>query len=131
MSNRLFVSEAKFLERPRIALTTARPHEEIRTLLADFGMDEAKLAEGWGVYEHAKRMKELSDRETEESTLASMDYQEAFDEFQATFKRHRGIGGIFFKDAPEVLVSLGVKGESPSKTRSSQQIKGLLPGASR
>src|SRR5690554_2907767 len=108
MSNRLFVSETKFLERARIALTNARSNEEIRNMLADFGMYEEKLASGWNVYEHARGMKELSDRETKESTLASMDYQKSMDEFQALFKRHRDFVRIFFKEGPEVLVKLGV-----------------------
>lgn len=95
MSNRLFVSEAKFLERTRIALTNARTHDEIKAMLADFGMDEEKLDTGWSTYEHANSMKELNDRESKESSLASMAYQKALDEFQALFKRHRDFVRIF------------------------------------
>jgi|SRR5690554_2466203 len=113
MSNRLFVSEAKFLERTRIALTNARTHEEIKAMLADFGMDEEKLDSGWSIYQHANSMKELNERESKESSLASMAYQKALDEFQALFKRHRDFVRIFFKDEPEVLVNLGVRGGFP------------------
>jgi thioredoxin-related protein len=62
-------------------------------------------------------MKELSDRESKESSLASMAYQKALDEFQALFKRHRDFARIFFKDEPEVLVTLGVRGEFPENYR--------------
>jgi hypothetical protein len=117
MSIRLFVSEAKFLERTRIALINARTHEEIKGMLADFGMDEEKLDSGWNTYEHANSMKELSDRESRESSLASMAYQKSLDEFQALFKRHRDFARIFFKDEPEVLVTLGVRGEFPESYR--------------
>src|SRR5690606_22803724 len=117
MRNDLFASESRFLERTRIALTNARTHEEIKALLADFGMDEEKLNSGWSAYEHAISIKELSDRESKESSLASMAYQKALDEFQALFKRHRDFVRIFFEDEPEVLVSLGVRGEFPYRYR--------------
>jgi len=117
MRNDLFASESRFLERTRIALTNARTHEEIKALLADFGMDEEKLNSGWSAYEHAISIKELSDRESKESSLASMAYQKALDEFQALFKRHRDFVRIFFEDEPEVLVSLGVKGPFPERYR--------------
>lgn len=117
MRNDLFASESRFLERTRIALTNARTHEEIKALLADFGMDEEKLNSGWNAYEHAISIKELSDRESKESSLASMAYQKALDEFQALFKRHRDFVRIFFEDEPEVLVSLGVKGPFPERYR--------------
>lgn len=116
MRNDLFASETRFLERTRIALTNARTHDEIKAMVADFGMDEEKLDSGWSIYEHANSMRELSDRESKESSLASMAYQKAMDEFQALFKRHRDFVRIFFEDEPEILVSLGVKGPFPQST---------------
>lgn len=115
MKARLFLSEAKFLERARTALVNVRNHPEIKAAMADFGMDESKLAEGDATYHQARSMKELSDRETKESRLASNAYQEAFEEFQALFKRHLDFVRIFFKDDLQMLINMGVQGKFPRK----------------
>lgn len=115
MKVNLFVSESKFLERARTALFNARNHPEIKPLMADFGMDETKLTEGDTVYDHARSMKELSDREEKESRLSSNTYQLAFEEFQSLFKRHQDFVRIFFKDDPQVLINLGVSGKFPRR----------------
>ncbi|MDA3879990.1 MAG: hypothetical protein PF436_06340 [Prolixibacteraceae bacterium] len=46
-------SESKRLEKTRVALTNAQTHSEIKPLLADFGMDDAKIAEGLTIYDNA------------------------------------------------------------------------------
>jgi len=60
MSTNLVTSESKFLERARTALTNAVSYEEIKTALADFGMDETKVAEGNAVYNNTKSVWKLN-----------------------------------------------------------------------
>jgi len=115
MKARLFVSDSKFLERVRTALTNAQNHAEIKALMADFGMDENKLAEGQKLYEYARSIKELFDREVIESKLSSNVYQQEFEDFQAVFKKHRDFVRIYFKEDPQIWLNLGIKGRHPRK----------------
>jgi len=115
MATNLVTTESKFLERARVALTNAVSDEEIRTALADYGMDEVKIAEGRQVYENTKSIWQQNQREEAESKIASSTYKDHYEEMRSTFKRHRDITLIFFKKNPEVLVKLGVKGRFPSR----------------
>lgn len=106
-------SEPKTFERARIALTNAESHQEINPLLAAFGMDASKIAEGWTVYEKAKATWEKNKKEDAETSIASNNYKLAYDELEGLFKRHRDQSLIFFKKRPDFLIILGVKGHFP------------------
>jgi len=113
MSN-LKIKESDFLERVRIALTNAESHKEIKSLLADFGMNSANVAEGWKAYNKAKDAWELNTKEEGEKKIASSDYKKIFAELDSKFKRHRDFVLIYFKKQPDILISLGIKGSYPS-----------------
>lgn len=115
MSFNLEQSESKFLERVRTALTNARTHGEIKSALADFGMDDKKVAEGNKIYENTKNVWELNKKEDVESEIASNSYKGKYKDLSGLFKRHRHHTLLFFKKNPEVLVTLGVKGRFPAK----------------
>lgn len=106
-------SESKTLERARIALTNAESHAEIKPLLAAFGMDDAKIAEGWAVFQKAKTTWESNEKENAETAIASNNYHAAYNIFESLFKRHRDQSLIFFKKRPDFLILLGVKGRFP------------------
>jgi hypothetical protein len=53
MGERLFISESKFLERTRVALTNAASQSEISAKMAKFGMDQDKLLEGIDLHKRA------------------------------------------------------------------------------
>ncbi|MBN2669912.1 MAG: hypothetical protein JXR60_11890 [Bacteroidales bacterium] len=103
------------MERSRIALTNASEHAEINPTLTSFGMDATKLAEGVEVYNNAKLVWELNQKEDSETEIASNSYKASFNELKSIFKRHRDYVLIFFKKQPDVLSSLGVKGRFPAK----------------
>lgn len=106
-------SESKFLERSRIALTNAETHPEIKAALATFGVDEAKYAEGWQVYNKAKERWELNQEEESETRLASNAYHHAFGNLEMKFKRHRDLVLILSKKDPDTLIQLGIRGRFP------------------
>lgn len=114
MSLNLEESESKFLERVRTALTNAASHAEIKAALANFGMDDAKVAVGTTLYTTTQSIWELNKKEDAESTVASNSYKAKFNELDAIFKRHRHFTLTFFKKQPDVLVTLGVKGRFPA-----------------
>lgn len=108
-------TESKFLERARIALTNATSDAVTRTALANYGMDEIKLAEGKQVYENTKAIWEQNKKEEAESKIASSSYKTNYDKMRSIFKRHRDLTLIFFKKNPEILLRLGIKGRFPAK----------------
>lgn len=115
MKTNLFNNASKFLERVRIALTNALSHTEIKPLLAEFGMDEPKINEGWVVYNTAKDSFDKNKQEEIEKKLSSNDYKASFLEFLGLFKRHRNQAVIFFKKHPDFLVKLGATGSFPTQ----------------
>lgn len=108
-------SESKFLERSRIALSNAESQPEIKAALIPFGVDDAKLAEGWTVYNKAKGIWELNAKEEAETSVASNTYSTMYSELEAKFKRHRDLTRILCTKDPDTQIRLGVTGYFPSK----------------
>ncbi|PKQ61555.1 hypothetical protein BZG02_15305 [Labilibaculum filiforme] len=108
-------SESKFLERTRIALSNAESHPDIKAALLAFGIDDAKFAEGWAVYNKAKSIWELNAKEGAETSLASNTYSRKYNEVTAKFKRHRDLTRILCTKDPDVLIELGIKGHLPGQ----------------
>lgn len=108
-------SESKRLEKTRVALTNAKTHPEINPILADFGVDETKLAEGETIYNTALAKWEQNKKEEAEKTIASNEFQTKFNELQATYKKHKNFAQRIFRRTPAVLIQLGLEGRYPSK----------------
>ncbi|WP_372644386.1 hypothetical protein [Ancylomarina sp.] len=108
-------SESKFLERIRIALTNAESHAEIKAALTEYGIDEAKFAQGWELYNLGKYSWELNKQEESETRLVSNSYHAAYGKLEMKFKRHRDLSLILCKKDPDTLIQLGVKGRFPTK----------------
>lgn len=115
MGERLFISESKFLERTRIALTNAASQSEISAKMAKFGMDQDKLLEGIDLHKRAESTRDLHEKEGIDSRRASNAYREVFEDLQALFKRHRDLVRMLFKRNPDVLVRFAVSGRLPTK----------------
>lgn len=113
----LFPSETKFMERSRVALTNADKHKKIKAALAEVGVDEAKMAEGWLHYKEAEAAKKLSKTEKKEDKIAALSYRIAYDSLQPLFKRHRDLSLISFKKRPTILIRLGVESDFPTGYR--------------
>lgn len=108
-------SESKFLERTRIALSNAESQADIKAALLAFGVDDAKFAEGWNVYNKVKSIWELNAKEEAETSLASNAYSTKYNEVTAKFKRHRDLTRILCTKDPDILIELGIRGHLPSQ----------------
>ncbi len=115
MATKLFISESKFLENTRTAITNAETNPAIKAALADYGMGDEQVAVGRQVYNATQSIWDKNIKEDKESTEASLVYSTTFNELRAKFKVHRDKALIFFKYQPEVLVKLGAKGRFPRK----------------
>lgn len=114
MATKVIASETRFLERCRVALTNAENHEEIKPLLAEFGMNADKIIEGRTLLEETKKVWDHNVKEDAETKIASNDYKAAYTEMRAIFKEHRDKTRTFFYKEPEVLITLGVTGAFPA-----------------
>ncbi len=110
-------NEEKFFERTRIALVNAKEQEEIRTALAAFEYNDAKIAEGYKLNDASKAIWDLNIKEDAETEIASAHYKAKYEAVEALFLRHRSQAQLFFKKDPDVLVTLGVKGRFPQAYR--------------
>ena len=110
----LFTSESKFIERSRVALTNAEEHKKIKSALAEYDYNKAKIAEGWQFYNEGAAALKLVKDEKNESKIASLSYRKAYDALLPLYKRHRDLSLIYFKKNPEILIRLGVQGDFPS-----------------
>jgi hypothetical protein len=115
MGERLFISESKFLERTRVALTNAASQSEISAKMAKFGMDQDKLLEGIDLHKRAESTRDQHEKEGIDSRRASNAYRQVFEDLQALFKRHRDLVRMLFKRNPDVLVRFAVSGRLPTK----------------
>ncbi|BAX81017.1 hypothetical protein [Labilibaculum antarcticum] len=107
------ISESKFFERVRIALTNAESHSEIRAALIEYGVNETFIAEGWQVFNRAKETWERNKMEVSETRLSSNTYHNAYTELEMKFKRHRDLSLILCKRDPDMQILLGLKGRFP------------------
>ena len=108
-------TESKRLEKTRVALTNAKSHEEIKPKLADYGMDDAALAEGQAIYDNALAKWELNKQEDIETKVAGDNFRVQFNKLQATYKKHKEFANRIFRRSPSTLVQLGLEGRYPTK----------------
>ncbi|MFA9370268.1 MAG: hypothetical protein ACERIH_00990 [Labilibaculum antarcticum] len=107
------ISESKFFERVRIALTNAESHYEIKAALIEYGVNETFIAEGWQVFNRAKETWERNKMEGAETKLSSNAYHNAYTKLEMKFKRHRDLSLILCKRDPDMQILLGIKGRFP------------------
>lgn len=115
MAKRLFKSESKFLEKSRTAITNVEANPTIKAALAEYGMGDEPLTVGRNLYNSTQSIWDNNIKEDAESIEAGIIYRTTYNELQALFKVHRDKALIFFKQRPELLVKLGVKGNFPRK----------------
>ncbi len=115
MTIHLSVSESKFFEASRTALGNAESNLDIKTALADCGIDQAKIADGWKIYNNAKAVWEQNHIENTKTRIASNAYHTFYEMLRLKFRRHRELTLILCNKNQNILIQLGVKGRFPKK----------------
>jgi len=87
--------------------------ESIKNTLAQYGISDQQLNEGWQTFTQAKDSWEKNVAENAEATNASAAYSAQYDKVNGTFKRHWKQSKLLFGAIPEALVTLGVQGQFP------------------
>ncbi|GIJ94577.1 hypothetical protein CAPN002_17950 [Capnocytophaga stomatis] len=84
----------------------------LKTELAEYGYDDAKIAEGKALYDEARKTFDANIKETREETSASLAFQEKYQNVQKKYSTHRKKARIVFEDNEEALRQLKLKGSA-------------------
>ncbi|MFJ1364823.1 hypothetical protein ACILDU_00060 [Capnocytophaga canimorsus] len=85
---------------------------DLKTELAEYGYDDAKIAEGKALYDEARKTFDANIKETREETSASLVFQEKYQNVQKKYSTHRKKARIVFEDNEEALRQLKLKGSA-------------------
>lgn len=85
---------------------------DLKTELAEYGYDDAKIAEGKALYDEARKTFDANIKETREETSASLAFQEKYQNVQKKYSTHRKKARIVFEDNEEALRQLKLKGSA-------------------
>lgn len=82
---------------------------DLKTELAEYGYDDAKISEGKALYDEARKTFDANVKETREETSASLAFQEKYQNVQKKYSTHRKKARIVFQDNQEALGQLKLK----------------------
>ncbi|MFK8265706.1 hypothetical protein [Capnocytophaga cynodegmi] len=85
---------------------------DLKTELAEYGYDDAKIAEGKALYDEARKTFDANIKETREETSASLAFQEKYQNVQKKYITHRKKARIVFEENEEALRQLKLKGSA-------------------
>lgn len=85
---------------------------DLKTELAEYGYDDAKIAKGKALYDEARKTFDANIKETREETSASLAFQEKYQNVQKKYSTHRKKARIVFEDNEEALRQLKLKGSA-------------------
>ncbi len=85
---------------------------DLKTELAEYGYDEAKISEGKSLYDEARRTFDANVKETREESSASLVFQEKYHNVQKKYSTHRKKARIVFEENEEALRLLKLKGSA-------------------
>lgn len=85
---------------------------DLKTELAEYGYDDAKIAEGKALYDEARKTFDANIKETREESSASLAFQEKYQNVQKTYSTHRKKARIVFEENEEALRQLKLKGSA-------------------
>lgn len=113
-------SIADFLESSKILIENAKALPEISAVLAGYGYDEARLAEGLRLWSEADALVRRQVKEYGEQYQANADSGKARAEFEATYMKSLKVARIAFSE--DTLASGSLKLYGPRKQSASGQI---------
>ncbi len=85
---------------------------DLKTELAEYGYDDAKISEGKALYDKARRTFDANVKETRKESSASLAFQEKYHNVQKKYSTHRKKARIVFEENEEALRLLKLKGSA-------------------
>lgn len=82
------------------------------TEMTSYGYDAQKIADGKALYDKANEQYLKNKKESADETAASLDYGKKLEQLTERYGNHRKKAKFVFKDQPDVLEKLAIKGSS-------------------
>lgn len=109
-----YLSNEKILQSYGVMFENIGKNLELKSELAEYGYDEAKIKEGKKLYDEARKTFDVNTKETREETTASQNFQEKYQNFQKIHTTHRKKAKIVFDDNAEAFLQLKLK-DTPAR----------------
>lgn len=103
-------SELELLEDYRVVFENVNAITEIKTEMAEYGYDTAKINEGKALYQKAQQLFDKNKQETEEAKLAYKSFTNAYNEVAKVYSKHRKIAKVALIDKKEFWSPLHIEG---------------------
>lgn len=110
--NNGYLTDQELLQRVGIVFENIKTQPELKTELAEYGYDEAEIAQGKTLYDKALAEYQKNIKEGQEETSAHHLFRQKLDELTSTYATDRKKARIIFKDQPDALTNLRLKGRT-------------------
>lgn len=107
-----YLSNEKMLQNYGAMFENLAKDIELKTELAEYGYDEAKIQEGKALYDKARQTFDANAKETREETSAGLAFQEKYQETLKDYTTDRKKARIIFEGNEEAIRNLSLKGRT-------------------
>lgn len=115
-----YVTEQKMIQNYGMLFENLNTQQDLKNELAEYGYSDTEIAVGKTLYDTANEKYSANIKETQEETTAHQVFEQKMNEIAEIFATDRKKARIVFKDQPDVLLNLRLKG------RIAQSISSLL-----
>jgi hypothetical protein len=113
MSTKKTLSETESLEKYRVSFENVRNQSEIAAVMAEFGYDEATIAQGEALLTETRQVFDANKTEDDETSAASNDFKEKKRLLEHTYSRQRKLAKVVFINDPVTADRLAITGVIP------------------
>lgn len=107
-----YLSNEKMLQNYGAMFENLAKQGELKTELAEYGYDDAKINEGKALYDKARQTFDANIKETREEEVSALAFQEKYQELHQTYIIHRKKARIVFDENAEALITLKLRGSA-------------------
>lgn len=124
--SKYYLSNEQMLQKYGALFQNLSKETELATELAEYGYDTDRVAQGKALYDRASETYQKSKKESAEETTASAVFHQKLDEVTKIYLSDRKKAKLIFKDQPDVLKNLSLKGTNSQVIANSlQEMKDL------
>ncbi len=103
-------TELQYLENYRQVFSNFSEVPDLKTEMAEFGYDDAKMQEGKALYDEVLALYNQNKQETAEEKEAYNKFSQAYDALNAAYAKHRKIAKVALMNRPDLWKSLAIAG---------------------
>lgn len=110
-----YISEQQLIQNVGILFENLKTQAELKTELSEYGYDDEEVAKGKALYDKALAEYQKNIKEGQEETSAYQLFTQKIGEVSEIYSTDRKKARIVFKDEPDTLINLRLKGK-PSQS---------------